>query len=145
MEHLPMTETLTIEKEVHFQARSRGHKELRRGREPSVAAELPVPVPRLARLMALAIRCDRLVSAGDIQDHAELARLAHVSRARICQILALLHLAPDIQEEILFLEGRPRGRSAMLLAQLLPITALADWAKQRRRWQALRRRSAAPC
>jgi len=32
-----------------------------------------------------------------------LARLAHVSRARITQIMNLLLLAPDIQEAILFL------------------------------------------
>jgi len=32
-----------------------------------------------------------------------LARLAHVSRARVTQIMDLLILAPDIQEAILFL------------------------------------------
>jgi hypothetical protein len=138
-----MSETSTIEKEVHFQARPRGRKELRPGREPAAPAELPAPVPRLARLMALAIRCEGLIRAGDIQDHAELARLAHVSRARIGQIMALLHLAPDIQEKILFFEGRSRGRGLILLAQLQPIAAIADWAKQRRRWQALLCRSRA--
>jgi hypothetical protein len=33
----------------------------------------------------------------------ELARLGHVSRTRVTQILNLLHLAPDIQERLLFL------------------------------------------
>ena len=40
---------------------------------------------------------------GVVTDQAELARLGHVSRARMTQIMNLLHLAPDIQEELLFL------------------------------------------
>jgi hypothetical protein len=32
-----------------------------------------------------------------------LASLGQVTRARICQIMNLLHLAPDIQEALLFL------------------------------------------
>jgi hypothetical protein len=39
-------------------------------------------VPRLARLMALAIRFDGLLRSGAIIDQAELARLGKVSRAR---------------------------------------------------------------
>jgi hypothetical protein len=33
-----------------------------------------------------------------VADYAELAQLAHVTRARMTQIMNLLHLAPDIQE-----------------------------------------------
>jgi hypothetical protein len=62
-----------------------------------------------------------------------------VTRARITQILNLLHLAPDIQEELLFLEGQPRGRGAVLLAHLQPIAAIPVWRRQRRHWQALKR------
>jgi hypothetical protein len=95
-------------------------------------------LPRVARLMALALRFDRLVRAGEIKDYATLARLGKVSRARITQIMNLIHLAPAIQEAILFLPAQ-RGRGAVLLADLQPIAALPDWAKQRRRWRALRR------
>ena len=38
-----------------------------------------------------------------MRDYGELARLGHVSPARICQFLTLLHLAPAIQEYLLFL------------------------------------------
>ncbi len=58
----------------------------------------PVHVPRLARLMALAIRFDGLLRSGAIIDQAQLARLGKVSRARISQILNLLHLAPENPE-----------------------------------------------
>ena len=40
----------------------------------------------------------------------ELARLGHVSRTRVTQILNLLHLAPHIQERLLFLHAAEKGR-----------------------------------
>ena len=65
-------------------------------------------IPRIARLMALAIRFDGLVREETIRDYAELARLGRVTRARMTQIMKLLDLAPDIQEQILFLAA-PQG------------------------------------
>ena len=58
---------------------------------------------RIARILALAHRLDELVRSGAVRDHGELARLGHVSPARICQFMTLLHLAPAIQEYLLFL------------------------------------------
>ena len=72
-------------------------------------ANLAHSIPRIARLMALAIRFDGLVREETIQDYAELARLGRVTRARMTQIMKLLFLAPDIQEQILFLP--PSGDS----------------------------------
>ena len=46
-----------------------------------------------------------------VKDYAELARPGRVSRARMTQIMNLLMLAPDIQEEILFLPRIERGPS----------------------------------
>jgi hypothetical protein len=67
-------------------------------------------LPRLTRLMALAIRFDGLLRAGLVSDQAQLARLGHVSRARMTQIMNLLYVAPDIQEHILFLPAVRSGR-----------------------------------
>jgi len=58
---------------------------------------------RIARVVALAHRLDELVRSGAVRDYGELARLGHVSPARICQFVTLLHLAPAIQEYLLFL------------------------------------------
>ena len=69
--------------------------------------------------------------------HAELADLGHVSRARISQIMNLLNLAPDIQEELLFLPRTERGRDPIHLRQLQPIAAIPDWKKQRLHWRLL--------
>ena len=84
--------------------------------------------------MALAIRFDQLIRAGEVGDYAELARLAHVTRARITQIMNLLMLAPDIQEAILFLPRVERGRDPIHLRQLQSIALVSDWRKQRMLW-----------
>jgi len=103
-------------------------------------AEPPCPaIPRIARLMALAIRFDRMLQNETIQDYAELARLGRVTRARITQIMKLRHLAPDIQEQILFLPRTERGHDVIHLRQLQPLALAADWRRQRRMWQNLYR------
>ena len=94
-------------------------------------------VPRVARLMALALRFETLIGEGRVADYSDLARLGHVSRARLTQIMNLLLLAPDLQEEILFLAPRRRGRDPIRLARLQPIALTWNWTKQRRLWKAL--------
>jgi hypothetical protein len=88
--------------------------------------------------MALALRFEMLLRNKVVANYAELARLGHVSSARISQILNLRYLAPDIQEELLFLTRQTRGRDPIHLARLQPIAAHFDWAKQRRLWRELR-------
>jgi hypothetical protein len=61
--------------------------------------------PRIARLLALAHKLDALVRSGAINSYGELARLGHISPARLTQIMVVLHLAPSIQEYILFLSA----------------------------------------
>jgi hypothetical protein len=84
--------------------------------------------------MALALRFEELVRSGAVCDYAELARLGRVSRARITQVMNLLHLAPDLQEEILFLPPVLKGRDPIHLENLQALIALLDWQNQRRRW-----------
>ena len=124
---------ITLERKVHFGNGRRSRKELRDGE-----AAPPGPagrVPRISKLMALAIRLDGLIRDGAVTDQAELARLGHVTRSRLTQIMNLLWLAPDIQEEILFLPATERGRDAVTEKQLRPIAGVLDWGKQRRMWQ----------
>lgn len=128
---------ITTQATIHFARVRRGRKELRRGEAPPRPAS-PVfgRVPRIARLMALAIRMQRLIDSGTVRDYAELARLGHVTRARVTQIMNLLCLAPDIQEAILFLPPIDSGRDPIRELQLRPITLVPDWRKQRRMWRA---------
>ena len=94
-------------------------------------------VPRVSRLLALALKFEDLLRQGVITDYATLARLGHVSRAHVCQITALVNLAPDIQEAVLFLPLTVRGRDAIHLRQLLLIARLLDWCQQRLLWRKL--------
>ena len=73
--------------------------------------------------MALALRLDELVRTGQVASYSQLASLGQVTRSRISQIVSLLHLAPDIQEALLFLPPTLRGRDAIILADLMPIAA----------------------
>ena len=96
-------------------------------------------VPRIARLLALAWHVEELVRSGAISSYAAAARLGHVSRARLSQILSLLNLAPDLQEQLLFLQRPAHGRQSLTLRQVLTVAAAIDWHEQRRRWRKLRR------
>src|SRR5882672_8789086 len=125
-----MTSNFTIECSVHFHGRGRG----RRQRPPRDSVTEPGRVPRVARLLALALRMDQLVRTGEVTGYAELAALGHVTRARLSQIMSLLSLTPDLQEEILFLPRTLKGRDPIQLRYLLPIAAIPDWRKQRIRW-----------
>ena len=133
-----MTTPLTVTCPVPFQRRRRRQ---RNDGSPGPESVPPPPppgrVPRVARLMALAIRFDLLLRQGVVADYTALARLGHVSRARVTQIMNLLLLAPDIQEALLFLPRTERGRDPIPLRQLQPLTRVADWKAQRTLWQAL--------
>lgn len=128
-----MTRGLTVTKQVHFHCAKRGRKVIAEGHAEQ-APDLG-SVPRVSRLMALAIHMEDLVRQRAVAGYSELARLAHVSRARITQIMNLLHLAPDLQEELLRLPRSNGGRDLIREKMVRPITAVYDWRKQRRMWE----------
>ena len=116
----------------------RDHKTLSSDRQPprGEAASASPSIPRIARLMALAIRFERLLREETIPDYAELARRGRVTRARMTQIMKLLLLAPDIQEQILFL-SLIQGLNER---NLRSIVSRIDWSEQRRMFQRITRR-----
>ncbi|MCC6672178.1 MAG: hypothetical protein IT458_14040 [Planctomycetes bacterium] len=124
---------LTVEVEVHVARGHRGRKRLRAGPLPVPADAAPParPVPRIARLMAMAITMQDLVDRGVVRDYAALARLAGVTRARITQVMALVNLAPGIQEEVLL-----RSRS-LEEREVRRVAALSRFELQRAAWRGL--------
>jgi hypothetical protein len=94
-------------------------------------------LPRVSRLMALAIRCERLIQAKTIKDYSEVAMLGHVSKPRVTQIMNLLHLAPGIQEQLLFLPASHSPRDWISERSLRCVSAAVDWKEQRRLFQKL--------
>jgi site-specific DNA recombinase len=94
-------------------------------------------VPRVSRLMALALKLQTLLAHGTVRNAAELAELGTVSRARVCQILMLTNLAPAIQEAVLFLPQTVSGRDCITEHRLRCIARLLDWAQQRQAFRAV--------
>jgi hypothetical protein len=100
---------------------------------PTMAGRLP----RITRLLALAVRFEGLLQDGTVRDYAELARLGGVSRARITQIMSLRSLAPEIQERILALPAVTSSAEAVNERLLRAMAQRWDWREQLRMWEEL--------
>ena len=98
-----------FETHVHFTTAVRGRKRMLESAVPAPRAGTPGRVPQVARLVALAHRFASLVESGEVADYADVARLAGVTRARVTQVIDLLHLAPDIQAALLDMPRALRG------------------------------------
>ena len=94
----------------------------------------PPHIPRIARLMAVAIKFQDMVDRGEVRDYADLARLGHVTRARLTQIMNLLLLAPDIQDEIL---GLRVAADQKIVAErhVRSVVKFPLWERQRQAWR----------
>jgi DNA invertase Pin-like site-specific DNA recombinase len=119
---------------------------IRDGRNPPIAVtERTERVPRIARLLALALKFEELIGSGVVSNYAELAQVGRVSRSRITQMTSLLNLAPDIQEEILFLRPEEAAQFRISEPSVRRLSATLGWNQQREQWRTLRpRERAAP-
>jgi hypothetical protein len=129
-----MNDEICVTKPFHYRTGQATRKVMREGEQKDV----PERIPRITRLMALAIRIQELVDKGDVTDYAEMARHSQVTRARMTQIMDLLLLAPDIQAKILNLPRTTSGRDPVSEKRLRSIAAIPDWGKQRRAWEDIR-------
>ena len=117
-----------IEIPVHIKRDRRARKVIAKGEAPKVEE----PVPRIARLLALAHKWEGMVRRGEIKDYAEIARLTGLTRGRVTQICSLTLLAPDIQEAIL--SPAPTSLDSRALRRVL---THARWEVQRVTWRHL--------
>ena len=101
--------------------------------KPKPEAEVPMRIPRITRLMALAIKFQDMVDRGEVRDYADIARLGYVTRARLTQIMNMLLLAPDIQERLLCSFPDDLLHEPPVERHLRRVAAAVDWAEQRRR------------
>lgn len=124
---------LTVECQFHIERKPRGRKKLNHG--PAPEQRDVSRIPRISRLMALAIKFDGLVRDGHIESYADLARLGHITRGRATQIMSLLTLAPDIQEEILHLPPTREGYDAVSERTVRDMTQVVCWNDQRAMWR----------
>jgi len=112
---------------------------IRNGRKLAFS-EAPPPRPepvrrpvRVARMLALAHRLQAEVDGGKYLGRADLARQLGFTRARVTQLLDLILLAPDIQDEILFLDAVD-GVEPVGDRTLRKVTRHMPWADQRAAW-----------
>ena len=125
--------------EVALPLRPRHAKRIPARIAPATESSGPARIPRIARLMALAIKFQDMVDRGEVRDYAGLARLGYVTRARLTQIMNLLLLAPKIQESLLDYDydydydyGR-HLKSATTERDLREVSRIVCWADQRQR------------
>jgi hypothetical protein len=129
----PSFKEYTVKDKIHFTDGQNSKKELHKGKAIKKSIQTG-RTPRISRLMALAIKFNLMVKNGEIKDYADIAKLGHVTRARLSQLMNLTLLAPEIQEEILFFPEVSTGRDKITEHHLRPICAELNWSKQRKLW-----------
>ena len=126
---------MSIKIDVHFAPGASGHRILRKGKQPCHSKS--THLPRVTRLMALAIKFEHLMTEGAVKNHKELAMLAGVERSQISTILRFRLLAPDIQEWLLNLPETDKGKDPVGMMDLRTIASIPSWEKQRKELECL--------
>jgi hypothetical protein len=132
-----MNNPVSVDFQFSIKQRGRGAKKrIVEGAAPSDESKSALErIPRISRYMALAIHFEDLIRQGVVTDYADLARLGHVTRARVTQIMNLRLLAPEIQEELLLGEKNCDDRTPIQLKSLQFIATVFSWRTQRKLWE----------
>jgi hypothetical protein len=132
-----MSKPVSVDFQFSIKQRGRGAKKrIVEGAAPSDESKSALErIPRISRYMALAIHFEDLIRQGVVTDYADLARLGHVTRARVTQIMNLRLLAPEIQEELLLGEKNCDDRTPIQLKSLQFIATVFSWRTQRKLWE----------
>ena len=132
-----MTKSVSVDFQFSIKQRGRGAK--KRIVEGTAQSDESKPalerIPRISRYMALAIHFEDLIRQGVVTDYADLARLGHVTRPRITQIMNLRLLAPEIQEKLLLCEKNGDDRMPIQLKSLQVLATICSWKTQRKLWE----------
>ena len=129
---------IKVKRKVAFQG------EVHKRRDAAKAARVKLAesgrIPRIAKLVALASRMQSMIESGQVETYEQLAELGRISQPRMTQIMSLLLLAPDIQEELLYLPEVMQGKAGIHERLLRPLTREIDWRVQRRLWGKMKKR-----
>ena len=128
---------IKVKRKVAFQGEA--HKRRDAAKAAKVTLAQSGRIPRIARLVALASRMQTMIDSGQVESFQQLAELGRISQPRMTQIMSLLNLAPDIQEELLYLPEVIQGKAAIHEKLLRPLTTEMDWRVQRRMWARFRK------
>ncbi len=115
--------------------RSRTGRSVRFGED---APRIPKPrALRLAKTLAIAHKLQGLLDSGQAKSLTEVADIIEASRPRVTQLVNLTLLAPDIQEEILFMDVS-LGRDPISEHDLRKVLQSVNWQEQRRIWERIK-------
>jgi hypothetical protein len=120
---------ITVQQKLSLTTIRKGRKRLET-RDTEKPARPVGSIPRISRLMALAIKYQGMLDRGEVAGVTELAKLCHVTQPRMTQILNLNCLSPSIQEKLLFLPESSSGKSKMHERALRFACTLIDWESQ---------------
>jgi len=112
-------------RKVAFQGEA--HKRRDASRAARVKLAQSGRIPRISKLVALASRMQSMIESGEVESFQKLAELGRISQPRMTQIMSLLNLAPEIQEELLYLPEVIQGKAAIHDKELRPLTKELDW------------------
>ncbi len=132
-----MTKPVSVDFQFTVQQRGRGAKKrmVEDARQLDESKPILERIPRISRYMALAIHFEDLIRRGIVTDYADLARLGHVTRARVTQIMNLRLLTPEIQEHLLHCEASGQLNCPLQLKELQRLASHHDWRNQRVQWR----------
>ena len=128
---------IKVKRKVAFQGEA--HKRRDAAKAVRVTLAQSGRIPRIAKLVALASRMQSMIESGEVESYQQLAELGRISQPRMTQIMSLLLLAPDIQEELLYLPDIIQGKAQIHERLLRPLTREMDWRVQRRMWAGIRK------
>lgn len=131
-----MSKPVSVDFQFSIKQRGRGAKKRIVEGAPQLDESKPAleRIPRISRYMALAIHFENLIRQGVVTDYADLARLGHVTRARVTQIMNLRLLAPEIQEELLQRSVDAHESNSVSLKELQELSMDSSWESQRKKW-----------
>ena len=98
----------TVTKQIHFSMRQRGQREIHEGPKPVPEITGDGRVPRLARLMALAIKLDGLIASGGVYAASWLGLLS--TQADASSLVAGLAASMGVAVGFGFVAGHRRTR-----------------------------------
>jgi hypothetical protein len=129
---------------VNHTRRARSMEERLGPPEPPNTPKPGPRIPRITRLMALAIKLQGMIDRGEIQDYVDVARLGYITRARASQIMNLTLLAPDIQEEVLGWSSEVGRVFSVTEREVRKLVRHAFWERQREVWKQLGHQNSKP-
>ena len=127
----------SVKRKIEIRSLARGARMLAVAPESPAVRPLALAgrVPRVARLVALAVRFERQIRSGVVRDQSDLARRCHVTQPRMTQIMNLALLAPAIQEQVLSLPRVQGGRDPVTERSLRRIAGEPCWHRQIEMWR----------